>query len=154
MKKALGYACLWASCSIFLTSGKTYRKKKAQHYFVDVREREKERAWSVHSGFMTVDSGWFLSQTVSGTSVLLLLHHAESDSALQHLHREPRIVSGLILRLERGENNCCLRPPSPISSRPIIRWLCNGYGLNWVGVGGGGCCMSVIIEKACLHIEV
>lgn len=85
------------------TPGNTYSTgKKPTLHFMDVCEREKERVWSACCGLLTVDSGGILSRTVSGTSVLLL-HHTESDSALQHLHREPRIDSGLILRLARGE---------------------------------------------------
>lgn len=86
------------------------------------------------SGLFTVDLGWFLSRTVGGTSVLLL-HHAESDSALQHLHREPRIDSGLILRLERGGKQ--LLPETTlaqlIQSHPLMDVY--GYGLN--GANGG-----------------
>lgn len=44
---------------------------------------------------------------------------------------------------ERRENNRCLRPPCPVSSRPIISWL----GTVWIRAD-----MSDVIVKASLHI--
>lgn len=116
-------------------------------------------------GLSAVDSGWFLSRTVSGTSVLLLLHHhAESDSALQHLHREPRIDSGLILRPEREEEKQLL-PETTLSHLVPSSAGCKlgtariemeeeeggGWGVEeWLPMAD----VSVIIVKASLHIEV
>lgn len=62
--------------------------------------------------FLTVGSGYYFnSRIINRTSVLLLLHH-QSDSALQHLHREPRIDSNWD---RREENKKQLLPETTLS---------------------------------------
>lgn len=113
----------------------------------------------------TSTPGEFHSPTVSGTSVLLLLlslfllllllHHVESDSALQHLHREPRIDS----YRDRREEEKQLLPETTlshlISSHHLLLlagWVCVCVSV-YVGGGEGRACvpvadMPVIVEKA------
>lgn len=128
MKRHLGCTRSQASCSssnlATATEGSRVDPCRSAH------AREETDGSLFCSSVLT--PGMFHSPTVSGTSVLLLrlflllllhFHHVESDSALEHLHREPRIDSNR----DRREEEKQLLPETTlshlISSLICCSWL-------------------------------